>query len=117
MSEFFDARIHTEGPNAQLRAPGVIARNGRKRRANMPKRQTTRYSIKTWYSHGPRTHSLQFYYNPKQDYPKAYINSHKLSHARKTLEHCYKFYPGFRHEIVKTVTITETLNQTFEKKE
>lgn len=72
------------------------------------KKQYTTYSVRTYYQHGPRVHSLAFYWNPI-DQPNAYTDNTKLSHAKKTLDHCRKKWSGFRHEIIKTTTITEIM--------
>lgn len=74
-------------------------------------RQRTSYSIRTTYSSGKiRTHNLEFHYNPRyHSEVKQYTNKRKLSHAKKTLEHCRRAYPDWKHEITKTTTIIEIL--------
>ena len=65
-----------------------------------------RYSIEQG---GKFIHSLGFYYNPNQNYKKSFIDGTQLSHAKKTLDHCRRNYPGLSFKIIKTVTITEVL--------
>ena len=71
-----------------------------------------KYSIQTTYSKDRiLSHGLQFYYNPlRQPNIKQYTDNKKLSHAKKTLEHCRNYYPDWKHKIKKTITIIEILN-------